>query len=438
MDSPLELAVNHVNTLLARQNLLAVGGPGLDAKREAAWCEYGFKTDLSFHDLYKLYRRGGIAHGAVNKLVGQCWRTNPQVIEGDPTEEATNVTAWERRARAVLTPAFWQAFAEADRRRLVGRYAGLVLQFADGKAWDQPVTGRPALVKAIPVWQNALTIVSYDTDPSSQQYGQPTAWQYLEEAAQGVGRKVVVHPDRVVILGDYSRDAIGYLEPAYNAFVSLEKVEGGSGESFLKNAARQVVTNFDAGIDLRTIAEAYGVKVADLQEKFNEQARDLNRGNDTMLITQGATTTALVAQVADPAPTYHVNLQTAAAALDIPSRILVGNQSGERASTEDRAYFNSRCQARREVELSRDIRLAVEQLMRLQALPATPVWSVVWDDLAESTQAERLANAKLMAEINGLALATGGPIFDDNEIRTTAGSEPRAAGQPLPDDGPDA
>ena len=71
MDSPLELAVNHVNILLARLNLLAVGGPGLDAKREAAWCEYGFKTDLSFHDLYKLYRRGGIAHGAVNKLVGR-------------------------------------------------------------------------------------------------------------------------------------------------------------------------------------------------------------------------------------------------------------------------------------------------------------------------------------------------------------------------------
>jgi len=37
-------------------------------------------------------------------------------------------------------------------------------------------------------------------------------------------RSFVLH-----ILGDYSDDAIGFMEPAYNAFVSLEMVEGGSG-----------------------------------------------------------------------------------------------------------------------------------------------------------------------------------------------------------------
>ena len=44
------------------------------------------------------------------------------------------------------------------------------------------------------------------------------------------------HPDQVVIT---QNDAIGFLEPAYNAFVSLEKVEGGSGESFLKTPQNQ-------------------------------------------------------------------------------------------------------------------------------------------------------------------------------------------------------
>jgi hypothetical protein len=67
-------------------------------------------------------------------------------------------------------------------------------------------------------------------------------WQYAERLPNGSSRRVNIHPDRVFILGDYSDDAIGFLEPAYNAFVSLEKVEGGSGESFLKNAARQLMS----------------------------------------------------------------------------------------------------------------------------------------------------------------------------------------------------
>jgi hypothetical protein len=46
-----------------------------------------------------------------------------------------------------------------------------------------------------------------------------------------------------------------------------------------------------------------------------------------------------VSPVSDPSPTYNVNLQTAAAGVDIPTRILVGNQQAERSSTEDQKYL---------------------------------------------------------------------------------------------------
>ncbi|EHR4749648.1 DUF1073 domain-containing protein, partial [Salmonella enterica] len=71
MTEKLTLAVNHalndVRLARARMGLLNPS-MGLDAKRNSAWCEYGFKEELTFDDLYKLYRRGGIAHGAVEKL----------------------------------------------------------------------------------------------------------------------------------------------------------------------------------------------------------------------------------------------------------------------------------------------------------------------------------------------------------------------------------
>lgn len=441
MTDKLQLAVNHaLNDLKmarARMGLLNPGGFGLDQKRTAAWCEYGFPENIDYAMLFGLYRRGGVAHGAVNKLAGMCWKTAPEVIEGEEDESATEETHWERSIAPVLTPSLWRQFADADRRRLVGCYSGILLRLRDSQAWDQPVKGGvKALVEVKVAWAGALTVAEWDTDPNSERYGQPKMWQYKETPGGGKpGRDVKVHPDRVFILGDYATDTIGFLEPAYNAFVSMEKVEGGSGESFLKNAARQVAVNFEPDIDFSSLATLYGVDIAELQERFNEVAREINRGNDAMLITQGATTVApLVSQVADPGPTYNVNLQTASAALDIPAKVLVGMQTGERASSEDQKYFQARCQARRVTELAFEIHDFVSHLIRIGVLKAQAVFSVVWDDLSAPTQADKLASAKGMSDINTAMLGTGELVFDANEIRTAAGFEPLQDRPPLPDE----
>lgn len=244
-----------------------------------------------------------------------------------------------------------------------------------------------------------------------------------------LGRRVKIHPDRVFVLGDWSGDAIGWLEPAYNAFVSLEKVEGGSGESFLKNAARQLNINFDKEIDFTNLASMYGVSVSELQDKFNEAALELNRGNDVVMPTQGDNVTPLVTAVPDPRPTYDINLQTVSAALDTPSRILVGNQQGERASTEDQRYFNASRQADR-LNRSFEIEDFTDQLIRVGVLDAIGEKTVMWDDLNEQTAIEKLDSAKTMSEINSTAIATGEAVFDSDEIRTAAGYDPNG-GEPL-------
>lgn len=434
MNNNLQLAVNHALTdaRLARARMLAANPTmGLDAKRNSAWCEYGFKEDLTFDDLYRLYRRGGIAHGAVRKITGTCWLSNPEIIEGEKADETRKVTDWERRAKGIFTHRFWRAFAEADLRRLVGRYSGILLHIRDDKDWNLPATKGRGLEKITIAWAGALVPSAWDTGLNSRTYGQPKMWQYVERLPNGSTRRVDVHPDRVFILGDYSADAIGFLEPAYNPFVSLEKVEGGSGESFLKNAARQLNINFDKEIDFSNLASMYNVDVTELQEKFNEAALEVNRGNDALLTTQGATVTPLVSAVADPGPTYNVNLQTAAAALDIPTKILVGMQTGERASTEDQRYFNARCQSRRG-DLSFDIEDLCDKLVALGILNPVPQKTVIWDDLNASSGAEKLASAKLMADINSASIATGEQPFTGEEIRVAAGYE--GSPEPLEED----
>ncbi|HGY4816922.1 TPA: DUF1073 domain-containing protein, partial [Klebsiella aerogenes] len=197
----------------------------------------------------------------------------------------------------------------------------------------------------------------------------------------------------------------------------------GSGESFLKNAARQQNINFDKEINFSELASMYGVTVDELQERYNDAARELNRGNDTLLITQGASVTSLVSPVSDPSPTYDVNLQTAAAGVDIPTRILVGNQQAERSSTEDQKYMNARCQSRRG-DLSFEIEDFSDKLIDLKIIDAVSEKTVIWDDLNEQTGTEKLANAKTMAEINQTFQGSGeNPAFSREEIRTAAGYE---------------
>lgn len=424
MTDKLTLAVNHAlndaRMARARMGLLAPT-MGLDNKRNAAWCEYGFKEELTFDDLYKLYRRGGIAHGAVEKIAGKCWQTNPEIIEGDASDETRQETAWEKKTKQVFTNRLWRSFFDADRRRLVGRYAGILLHIRDNKAWNLEATKGRGLEKVTVAWAGSLTVSEWDTGLNSKTYGQPKMWQYTERLPNGSTRRVDIHPDRVFILGDYTDDAIGFLEPAYNAFVSLEKVEGGSGESFLKNAARQLNVNFDKEIDFNNLASLYGVTVTELQDKFNEVAGEINRGNDVLMTTQGASVTPLVTSVADPSGTYDVNLQTAAAGVDIPTRILVGNQQAERSSTEDQKYMNSRCQTRRG-DLSFEIEDFCDKLIELQIVDSVSQKAVVWDDLNEQTGTEKLTNAKTMGEINQAMQGSGDePAFTREEIRTAAG-----------------
>lgn len=426
MTDKLTLAVNHAlnDARMARARMgLMAPTMGLDNKRHSAWCEYGFPEQVTYENLYALYRRGGIAHGTVEKLVGKCWQTNPEIIEGDDADESKDETAWEKNTKKVFTKRLWRAFAEADRRRQVGRYAGILLHINDSRTWDQPVFRGKSLKKVTIAWAGSLTVSEWVTDQKSADYGQPKQWKYVESLPNGGTNQRFVHPDRVFILGDYSNDAIGFLEPGYNACVSLEKVEGGSGESFLKNAARQLNVNFEKEIDFNNLASLYGVSIDELQDKFNEVAGEMNRGNDVLMTTQGATVAPLVTAVADPSATYNVNLQTFAASVDIPVKVLVGMQTGERASTEDQKYFNARCQSRRG-DLSFEIEDFSDKLIELKIIDAVSEKTVIWDDLNEQTGTEKLANAKTMAEINQTFQGSGeNPAFSREEIRTAAGYE---------------
>lgn len=410
--------------IAARLGLLS---GGIDNKRPRAWDEYGFKEKLEFDDFYKAFKRIEIANGAVNHLIDRCWSSAPILIEGDEAENATNYTTKETAWRKMFKDLkLWKNFKEADKRRLVGRYSGLVMYFADGKDWDKPVVGTPRLVKIAPVWANQLKVKEVYTDRSNfETFGTPKTYDFKQgKIGDDAASTVTIHADRVFILGSMDEMDEAFLEAGYNQLVNIEKITGGSGESVLKNAAQNVVIEYDKDIDLSEMAQSMGVDMEGLQEFMDARARDWGSGVDKMMALQGGKANMLQAPTLDPSGAFNVSISAFAASVRIPTKILIGNQQAERASSEDIKQFNARCQSRRVSELSDEIGLFMEHLNRIGLIDLGDEYTVIWDDLTRPTLADRLSDAKAMADISVTGISSGEPYFTDAEIREVVGYDP--------------
>src|SRR5690606_4794149 len=89
--------------------------------------------------------------------------------------------------------------------------------------------------------------------------------------------------------------------------------------------------------------------------------------------------------------------------------------------TEDMRDFNARCQARCVKELRPEVLRFFRHLDRLRMIEPMPAEvTITGPDLTESTTGEKLANAKLLADINK-AGETSGITFTAEEIRAAAG-----------------
>ncbi len=413
-----------VNALAQIRTMRAAMLSGLDAKRPRAWCEYGYQSDLDFDDYYRAYDRDGLGNAAVDIIADKCWQDHPWLIEGAPDRESTELTTNEARIDRVFSQAkVWQAFKEADVMALVGGWSAIILRIADSNELDQP-TVRPsieALTELVPIWENQLTAM-YDSNQVLQHY-------VYAEPQTGISpaRNVNVHPDRIIIVGDPARSR-PLLKAGFNALTTLEKVLGGAGESFLKNASRQLNVNYDSEVDLEDIARANGGSVAELHENLSDHVRDINSGVDLLMMTQGASVNPMTVAVSDPMPSYNVALQVFAASVKIPVKVLVGNITGERASTEDIKQLNDRCQSRRVSEVTAHIEKFVTKLKQIGMLSAGQ-YSVMWNDLRESTDAERAEHVTKLATIvetiaraeQSQLMAGTAPVLTLAELRSALG-----------------
>lgn len=398
------------------------------------YVDFGYPTEVTFELLYAAFTRNSVAKAAVNKTVCKTWETNPLLQEkardaGQPRPET--------RREALIRQKFddlrlWQRLAECDRRAMVGRYAGAILRIADGQRFDQPVgmvsNGLDGLVEIIPAWEGQLTVSQWDTVETSETYGQPTMYAF-QEAAVGDSkqpRSLTIHPDRVVIWSDDGTlNGRSPLEAGYNDLMDVEKVRGGGAEGFWKNAKSAPILEADKDAKLGEMAKAMGVKPDELVDKMNDQVRDFQAGFDVVLMLQGMTAKPMTVTLpASPEHYFLVAAQCFAASFAIPLKILLGSQSGERASTEDAGEWARTNMGRRTNIVVPAIMAVIRRLERFNILPARD-WHLDWADLTAANDDQKIDRVTKMATANKTqADASGERIYSVDEIRAVDGKEP--------------
>lgn len=436
--------VNALADAIGRQRMLYAGRNG-NVKRTKLWDEFGYPDTLTFDNFYRQYRRGSTGFSAVHKLLDSCWIDRPTIIDGDEDKESTTTTAWEK-AVTKLMKKHWAKIKDADRRNMIGRYSAPLIQVRDNRDWSEPIDvnvvkqlGSKALVKLIPAWEPQVRPGNLDVDTWSETYGQPVSYQFNEqpigdEETYSSPRSVQVHPDRIILLCEGSEDenilsGIPLLEAGYNDLLDIEKTKGGSAEGFLKNASRQLATEFSeqASIDA-LIKQAKDAGYDKLGDAMNDKVNKLNSGTDAALVTQGGKTSVLSVAAADPTPSWTVSANSFSSTIQCPFNIMFGKQTGNLASEEDKTAWANRCNERRWGFLSDVITRVIERFWTVGIIdpPASGEVTLTWSDLLAPSEKEKLANMAVMADVAAKTQqAFGTPAVDENEVRAVGELEPR-------------
>jgi hypothetical protein len=425
-----------VNTLTRRMNTIFAGYFGGDAKHDRLYSDFGWPEAIQFANYYQMYQRNGLAYAAIIRPIETCWQEYPELLEKEDTHDKT--TLEKQIAEKFDEINFWSVLAKADEYSRIGEYAGVIFRFADNKRLDEPVDsktlGLDGLVEVIPAMQGQLKPeINTDTNDLLN-YGKVRGWWYNEagitDGAENVRTgNAIIHPDRIHVWSmNSSIFGKPVLEACFNDLLTLQKISGSGGEGFWKNAKANPIIQFGKDASMDKIARALGavngagqVDTSLIADKLDEVIGDWQTGLDNTFALQDGEAKFNSIRMDDPEPHRMGALQSLAASISCPLKILIGSQSGERASTEDAKEWNKTCNSRNTKMVKPNIRRIIRRLVGFGVLPKMD-WYLLWADLTESSTTEKLDAAFKMADINAKNRGAGEPVtFTANEIRETAG-----------------
>lgn len=415
---------NQIDVL--RERLSAFMGYSHEGARDL-FKQFGYKRQLLFEDYVSLYRRNAVAARIIRAFPAATWKDFPTVSDDDNKDQAS---VFEDAFQTLNNRHKLQFYFErADRMAGLGRYSVLLLGFADGTL-DKPLpTTENELLYLSPYAENNSKITQYDLNEKSERFGLPEYYQlqkgnpFTEGRPTMQSKSIRVHWSRVIHVAEMLDDDEVYgtprLECTYNHLRDLEKVVGGSAETFWLNARQGLALMADKDASISTAS------LADMKEQAIEFEHQLRR----TLAMQGVNATVLNAAIADPKPNVESLLDLIAGGQGMPKRILIGSERGELASSQDESNWSSRIDERRGSFASPMlIKPFIEVMIATGNLPKpkTEDYDIDWPEIAaQSPDAKASVAQKKASALHSYATTPGAElIVPPQEFRIWLGEAP--------------
>lgn len=419
---------------------------GARSKRNL-WSTFGYPEQILPAEYLRRYKRDGIARRVVRAYPDACWSDSPQIRDGEGSSsdksDATHSEfsqAWERLAEDL---GVFRYLSRVDRLARVGHYAILVLGFDDAISTadlKKPLHGTANLVYLSAYGETSAKITKFDENPSSPRYGLPSIYTVTQgqgSAGEHLGGRssFEIHHSRVIHVTEGNDESEVFGEPAlraiWNDLLDLEKVKGSGAETFWLNARGGLSIEVDATADLTQEARAA------MREQMDDFENELRRS----LALQGATAKPLVMNVSDPTPNATLLHQSISGTTGIPTRILLGSEQGQLASSEDANSWEARVDERRKDHCGPSILVPfVDRMIETGNLPEPVIeWMAEWPEAAAMSPEKQADIAvKRITAASTWAQGFADRIVAPEEVRVWLGlpvhSEYDLAGEDLPGD----
>lgn len=384
---------------------------------------FGYPPVLTVENFILMYTRSGIATRIIRAFSQATWRdpfvvyddagssSDPKSKDYSPFVEAVENLFEKFNVNSVLE--------RVDRLSSLGRYGVLFVGFRDGGRNDQPVTRAPLLFLQ-PYVESGVNITQYETDVKNERFGKPILYSLsptslLDGSNTVMRQSVSAHWSRCIHVVEWLDQDEVYglprLQPIYNYLVDLEKVVGGSAETFWLNARE--------GLSLTADPDA---NITDTQLKeMKKQAEEYQHQLRRIFALQGISVDTLQAEVADLSPNVDKLLDLIAGTVGIPKRILIGSERGELSSDQDENNWAARIAERRVgYAAPRILKPLIQLLVDTGNLPEPQgMWGVEWPDEAQTPEKEaNIASVKSTILNNYLSIPGADLIVPVEEFRS--------------------
>lgn len=386
LNMALQTLIPHSSAAVARAELAFRDGKSYGGDRDL-YKALGYKEALSFDDFMGKFNRGDIAKTIVTAFPDATWRAKP-VIRPTGQRNTPLEKEWKSLAKRLK---FWDIAKRADILCGIGRYSVILLGFADGKDFSEPVTD-PKGIEYLAVYsENNAEFTELVSNKNDPRYGKPLYYN-IRRNDKEISRRV--HPSRVIHIaeGALEDDIYGTprLQPVFNRLADLNLIVSGSAEMFWRGAFPGYGFSADADAELSSTA------ISEMNDEIEDFVHNLKR----YLRLQGVEIKEFKPQVASPVDHVLIQLQMISGCTRIPMRILIGSERGELASSIDESNWNSRVEERRELFAEPHIIDPFAQtMMDFGFLPKVDDYEAMWPDMetmnskAKSELAQRYTKA---------------------------------------------